>query len=163
MSFETVAVKSTDKTEIYQTLNEQLPLLLGDERDFIANAANTAALIFHTLPDLNWAGFYFFNGEELVVGPFQGKPACVRIQLGRGVCGAAAEKRETLVVPNVHEFSDHIACDSASNSEIVVPLVKNEKLIGVLDLDSPSFNRFDEQDRIELERAAEIFLKCTDF
>ncbi|MDQ4121077.1 MAG: GAF domain-containing protein [Acidobacteriota bacterium] len=163
MSFETVAVKSTDKTEIYQILNEQLPLLLGDERDFIANAANTAALIFHTLPDLNWAGFYFFNGEELVVGPFQGKPACVRIQLGRGVCGAAAEKRETQVVPNVHEFSDHIACDSASNSEIVVPLVKNEKLIGVLDLDSPSFNRFDEQDRIELERAAEIFLKFTDF
>lgn len=161
MSFETVAVRSADKTEVYRTLNEQLPLLLGDERDFIANAANAAALIFHTLPDLNWAGFYFFNGEELVVGPFQGKPACVRIKLGRGVCGAAAERRETLVVPNVHEFSDHIACDSASNSEIVVPLVKNDKLIGVLDLDSPSFNRFDEQDRIELERAAEIFLELT--
>jgi len=148
-----------DKTEVYRTLNEQLPLLLGEERDFIANAANTAALIFHTLPDLNWAGFYFFNGEELVVGPFQGKPACVRIALGRGVCGAAAEKRETLVVPNVHEFADHIACDSASNSEIVVPLVKNERLIGVLDLDSPSFNRFDEQDRIELERAVATFLE----
>jgi GAF domain-containing protein len=113
------------------------------------------------LPDLNWAGFYFFNGEELVVGPFQGKPACVRIALGRGVCGTAAEKRETLVVPNVHEFADHIACDSASNSEIVVPLVKNERLIGVLDLDSPNFNRFDEQDRIELERAAAIFLELT--
>jgi GAF domain-containing protein len=150
-----------DKTEVYRTLNEQLPLLLGDERDLIANAANAAALIFHTLPDLNWAGFYFFNGEELVVGPFQGKPACVRITLGRGVCGTAAEKRETLVVPNVHEFADHIACDSASNSEIVVPLVKNERLIGVLDLDSPSFNRFDEQDKIELERAAAIFLELT--
>ena len=161
MSFSTVAVGGMDKTEVYQTLNEQLPLLLGEERDFIANAANTAALIFHTLPDLNWAGFYFFNGEELVVGPFQGKPACVRIALGRGVCGTAAEKRETLVVPNVHEFADHIACDSASNSEIVVPLVKNERLIGVLDLDSPSFNRFDEQDRIELERAAAIFLELT--
>lgn len=162
MSFQTAAVEGLDKTEIYRTLNEQLPLLLGDERDLIANAANCAALIFHTLPDLNWAGFYFFNGEELVVGPFQGKPACVRIQLGRGVCGAAAERRETLVVANVHEFSDHIACDSASNSEIVVPLIKNEQLIGVLDLDSPSFNRFDEQDRIELERAAAIFLKLTD-
>lgn len=162
MSFSTVAVGGTDKTEIYRALNEQLPLLLGDERDFIANAANAAALIFHTLPDLNWAGFYFFNGEELVVGPFQGKPACVRIQMGRGVCGAAAERRETLVVPNVHEFADHIACDSASNSEIVVPLVKNDRLIGVLDLDSPSFNRFDEQDRIELERAAATFLELTE-
>src|SRR5215210_521540 len=134
MSFSTVSVGGLDKTEIYRTLNEQLPLLLGDERDFIANAANTASLIFYTLPDLNWVGFYFYNGEELVVGPFQGKPACVRIRLGRGVCGAAAEKRETIVVPNVHEFSDHIACDLASNSEIVVPLVKNDKLIGVLDL-----------------------------
>lgn len=162
MSFETLAVKGLDKTGIYQTLNEQLPLLLGDERDFVANAANTAALIFHTLSDLNWAGFYFFNGEELVVGPFQGKPACVRIRLGRGVCGAAAEKRETLVVPNVHEFADHIACDSASNSEIVVPLIKNEQLIGVLDLDSPSFNRFDEQDRIGLESAAKTFLELTE-
>jgi GAF domain-containing protein len=162
MSFSTVAVGGTDKTETYQTLNEQLPLLLGDERDFVANAANTAALIFHTLPDLNWAGFYFFNGEELVVGPFQGKPACVRIEIGRGVCGAAAERRETLVVPDVHEFADHIACDSASNSEIVVPLVKNEQLIGVLDLDSPSFNRFDDQDRIELERAAQTFLELTE-
>ena len=163
MSFSTVAVGGTDKTETYQTLNEQLPLLLGDERDFVANAANTAALIFHTLPDLNWAGFYFFNGEELVVGPFQGKPACVRIEIGRGVCGAAAERRETLVVPDVHEFADHIACDSASNSEIVVPLVKNERLIGVLDLDSPSFNRFDEEDRIGLERAAATFLELTEF
>lgn len=162
MSFNTIAVEGTDKTEIYRSLNEQLPLLLGDERDFIANAANTAALIFHTLPDLNWAGFYFYNGEELVVGPFQGQPACVRIALGRGVCGAAAERLETIVVPNVHEFPDHIACDSASNSEIVVPLVKNEKLVGVLDLDSPSFNRFDEQDRIEIERAVKIFLELTE-
>lgn len=163
MSFNTVAVSGLDKTEVYLTLNEQLPLLLSGEHDPIANAANTAALIFHTLPDLNWAGFYFYNGEELVVGPFQGKPACVRIRLGRGVCGAAAEKRETIVVPNVHEFSDHIACDSASNSEIVVPLVKNDRLIGVLDLDSPSFNRFDEQDKSELERAAATFLELTRF
>ena len=163
MSFSTVAVGGTDKTEIYQTLNEQLPLLLGDERDFVANAANTAALIFHALPDLNWAGFYFFNGEELVVGPFQGKPACVRIQIGGGGCGAAGERRETVIVENVHEFPGHIACDSASNSEIVIPLVKNEKLIGVLDIDSPVLNRFDEQDKAELEKAARIFLDATDF
>lgn len=154
---------SADKTEIYLELNEQLPLLIGDERDFIANAANFAALYFHGLPDLNWTGFYFIKNGELVVAPFQGKPACVRIKIGHGVCGTSAERRETIIVPNVHEFSGHIACDTASNSEIVVPLIKNGELLGVLDLDSPSFNRFDETDKKFLELAVLILIDKSEF
>jgi L-methionine (R)-S-oxide reductase len=157
------AVEVKNKAELYEHLNEHLMALLADERDVLANSANAASLIFHTLPELNWAGFYFMKNGELVLAPFQGKPACVRIAVGRGVCGTAAEKRETLVVANVHEFPGHIACDSASNSEIVVPLIKNGELLGVLDLDSPVFNRFDEEDKEGLEKVVEVFLNQTDF
>jgi GAF domain-containing protein len=132
---------------------------LADETDLVANAANTAALIYHTLPDINWAGFYFLKGDELLLGPFQGKPACVRIQLGKGVCGTAAAERKTLVVPDVQKFPGHIACDTASNSEIVVPLIKDNKLLGVLDVDSPALGRFDEEDQKGMERLVKIFMR----
>jgi len=155
---ELAPIVAADKTLLYAELEKQLRALLAGERDFIANAANTAALLHHTLPDVNWVGFYRLAGNELVLGPFQGKPACVRIPLGKGVCGTAAARRETVLVPNVHEFPGHIACDSASNSEIVVPLVKNGVLLGVLDLDSPKLGRFDAVDRRGLERAVEICL-----
>jgi GAF domain-containing protein len=136
--------------------------LLAGERDFIANAANFAALLFFSLLDLNWAGVYFYKDTGLVLGPFQGKPACVRIAIGEGVCGTAAQRRQTLIVDNVHEFRGHIACDSASNSEIVVPIVKDDRLIGVLDLDSPSFARFDEDDARGLNLLVNIFIECTE-
>src|SRR5438552_3083936 len=123
--------RSTAKTDLYDQLAAQLSSLLAGEGDLIANAANFASLIFHSLPDLNWAGFYFLKNDELVLGPFQGKPACVRIAIGQGVCGAAAQTRVTTIVPNVHEFPGHIACDSASNSEIVIPLIEGERLLGV--------------------------------
>jgi len=148
----------TSKHDLYDQLAAQLSSLLAGERDLIANAANSASLIFHSLSDLNWAGFYFEKDGELVLGPFQGKPACVRIRIGQGVCGAGAAKYETVIVPNVHEFPGHIACDSASNSEIVVPLMKDARLIGVLDLDSPSPARFDEDDARGLEELVRILL-----
>ena len=146
------------KRELYANLTAQLRSLLAGEADFIANAANLSSLLYHTLPDVNWAGFYLSRGDELVLGPFQGKPACVRIQIGKGVCGTAAEQRQTILVDNVNDFPGHIACDSASNSEIVVPLVKHERLLGVLDLDSPSFGRFDDDDARGLNELAEIFI-----
>jgi GAF domain-containing protein len=148
----------TSKTDLYDQLAAQLSSLLAGERDLIANAANFSSLVFHSLPDLNWAGFYFEKDGELVLGPFQGKPACVRIRIGQGVCGAGAAKCETVIVPNVHEFPGHIACDSASNSEIVVPLMKGARLIGVLDLDSPTASRFDQEDARGLEGLAGILL-----
>jgi GAF domain-containing protein len=151
------------KGELYAQLAAQLQSLLSGERDLIANTANCAALLFNALPDLNWSGFYFLKGEELVLGPFQGQVACVRIPLGKGVCGTAAARRETVLVPNVHDFPGHIACDSASNSEIVVPLVKDGRLIGVLDLDSPSCGRFDDEDAHGLKEVAEILISATDF
>ena len=137
---------TANKTELYQEMRSQLAGLLEGEPDAIANAANTAALLYQFLPDVNWVGFYFLQDRELVLGPFQGKPACVRIPLGKGVCGTAAERRESVLVADVHAFPGHIACDSASRSELVVPLVKNGRLMGVLDLDSPSMERFDEED-----------------
>jgi L-methionine (R)-S-oxide reductase len=146
------------KTDLYEKLAAQLSSLLAGERDLIANAANFSSLIFHSLPDLNWAGFYFEKDGELVLGPFQGQPACVRIKIGQGVCGAGAAKCETVIVPNVHEFPGHIACDSASNSEIVVPLFKASRLIGVLDLDSPVLLRFDQEDARGLESLVSILL-----
>src|SRR5438309_2651509 len=146
------------KVEVYNQLAAQLSSLLAGERDLIANAANFSSVIFHSLPDLNWAGFYFLKDDELVLGPFQGQPACVRIAMGKGVCGTAVAKRETVIVPNVHEFPGHIACDTASTSEIVVPIMKGEKLIGVIDLDSPSQSRFDEEDAAGLETLAGILL-----
>ncbi|MBU6165093.1 MAG: GAF domain-containing protein [Alphaproteobacteria bacterium] len=145
----------------YAQLHQQLALLIGDERDFVANMANMAALIFHQLPDLNWAGFYLLKDGELVLGPFQGKPACIRIALGRGVCGTAAATRITQLVPDVHAFPGHIACDADSRSEIVVPLIAAGRLIGVLDLDSPKPGRFDEDDRAGLEAAAGLLLDAS--
>ena len=162
MTFQIERKEAASKAGLYANLAEQLRSLLEGERDFIANAANFAALLYHSLPDLNWAGFYWQKNRELVLGPFQGKPACVRIAIGKGVCGTAAEQRQTILVDNVHEFPDHIACDSASKSEIVVPLIKHERLIGVLDLDSPSFARFDDEDARGLNELAEIFITVSD-
>ena len=150
--------QTMSKVELYDQLASQLSSLLAGERDLVANAANFSALIYHSLPDLNWAGFYFVKDDELVLGPFQGRPACVRIRVGQGVCGAGAAKCETVIVPNVHEFPGHITCDSASNSEIVVPLMKGSRLIAVLDLDSPVLGRFDQQDAAGLETLVRILL-----
>ncbi len=160
--FELKPIDAANKPELYDALTEQLAALLEHERDFIANAANTASLIYHTLPDLNWAGFYLLKNGELVLGPFQGKPACVRIAIGKGVCGTAAEHRQTVVVPDVNQFPGHIACDTASRSEIVVPLIRDGNLLGVLDIDSPVSGRFDEQDRAGCERLAAILLGASD-
>lgn len=151
------------KGEIYEELLRQAQGLLYGERDLIANAANVAALIWQIVPDLNWAGFYFIKGGELVLGPFQGKPACVRIAVGKGVCGTAVARRETMLVEDVHAFPGHIACDSASNSELVVPLIKGGKVHGVLDLDSPNFARFDAEDRRAFEALVAVFVEGTDF
>lgn len=146
------------KPEQYRQLLAQARALLDGERDRVANAANLAALIFHSLPSINWVGFYFHDGNELVVGPFQGLPACVRIALGKGVCGTAAASGQTQVVADVDAFPGHIPCDAASRSEIVVPLYHGEALIGVLDLDSPEPGRFDDEDRAGLEALARIYL-----
>src|SRR5262249_31737114 len=129
-----VKKRSAAKTQLYESLVAQLRSLLKGEYDFIANSANFSALVFNTLPDVNWAGFYLLHEGELVLGPFQGRPACVRIPLGKGVCGFAAKQGETVIVPNVHEFPGHIACDSASNSEIVIPLFDGERVLGVFDV-----------------------------
>ena len=150
------------KSEIYEELVRQTRGLLDGERDLIANSANLAALIWEIVPDLNWAGFYFMKGGELVLGPFQGKPACVRIAVGKGVCGTAAARRETVLVEDVHAFPGHIACDSASNSELVVPLIKGGAVRGVLDLDSPKFARFDAEDQSVFEQVVKIFVEGTD-
>jgi GAF domain-containing protein len=190
MSFTRTRYEFHDKDADYEQLASELTGLLADERDLVANAANTSALLFDALPGINWAGFYFVRGKstdgELVVGPFQGKPACVRIAMGKGVCGTAAANRTTIVVPDVHAFPGHIACDAASRSEIVIPLVywknglwpffghrlryrpqkarllrpaRRGVLIGVLDIDSPDLARFDEADRRGLERLARIFVE----
>src|SRR5947209_77347 len=158
MSFTGQRYDFEDKPRDYARLLAELNGLLAGEHDFVANAANTAALLFDALPGINWAGFYFWKEGELVVGPFQGKPACVRIALGRGACGTAAAERRTLVVPDVHAFPGHIACDVASRSELVVPLLRSDALVGVLDLDSPQPARFDEADARGLEAVAAAFL-----
>ena len=146
---------TTSKAELYSLLDAQLRALIEHEADAVANLANCAALLFHTLPDVNWAGFYLLKGAELVVGPFQGQPACVRIPLGKGVCGTAAERRATIRVANVDEFPGHIACDSASRSELVIPLINaSGTLAGVLDIDSPELDRFDAEDEAGLEAVA---------
>ncbi|MBN1394725.1 MAG: GAF domain-containing protein [Pirellulales bacterium] len=157
---------SPSKANLYERLLRQLRALLEGETDFIANAANTAALGYHNLPDVNWAGFYLCRGGQLVLGPFQGKPACQRIALGRGVCGAAAGRKTTILVPNVCEFPDHIACDSASKSEIAVPLIGGGRLLGVFDVDSPTISRFDAADQRGIEAIVACFLKnskCDNF
>jgi GAF domain-containing protein len=150
-----------DKDAAYAELATSLHALLHGERDVIANAANTAALLYWSLADLNWAGFYLVEPQrgDLLLGPFQGKPACVRIPVGRGVCGTAAQRRETVVVPDVHAFPGHIACDSASNSEIVVPVIQDGRLLGVLDVDSPVRARFDDADARGLEQLVRIFVE----
>ena len=158
----TPARKHASKSALYADLLEQANALFEGEHDFIANAANLSALLFHSLPDLNWAGFYFTKDEGLVLGPFQGKPACVRIALGKGVCGTAAAQRRTLVVPDVNAFPGHIACDAASRSEVVIPLVRFNRVIGVMDLDSPLAGRFDEEDARGLEALADVFLNAAD-
>lgn len=149
------------KREHYANLVQQARGLLAGERDLVANAANFSALVFHSLPGLNWCGFYLYDGRELVVGPFQGKPACIRIALGKGVCGSAAQTRQTQVVRDVHAFEGHIACDSASRSEIVVPLVKPDgSLLGVWDVDSPHVARFDDEDLAGMEALCAVFMEC---
>jgi GAF domain-containing protein len=150
--------KANEKAKLYASLVVQLMSLLKGEHDFIANAANFSALLFNSLPKVNWAGFYFLQGNELVLGPFQGNPACVRIPMGKGVCGVAAQQLETIIVPNVHEFPGHIACDVASNAEIVVPLFDGERLLGVLDLDSTVIGRFDDQDAEGLNELVTVFV-----
>jgi L-methionine (R)-S-oxide reductase len=150
------------KPAVYRELNQQLASLFADERDGLANSANFAALLYELLPDLNWAGLYFLKGEELVLGPFQGRVACVRIALGRGVCGTAARERRTIVVPDVHAFPGHIACDVRSRSEVVVPLLHGQNLLGVLDLDSPREARFDQEDAEGLETAVRLLLEHAD-
>jgi len=152
----------TDRRAVYARLLDQLAALLRGERDLIANAANMSALLYEHLEQVNWVGFYFARGQELVVGPFQGRPACVRIAWGRGVCGSAAARAETIVVQDVHQFPGHIACDTASRAEIVVPIVVHDQVVGVLDLDSPVQNRFDDIDREGLEQAVALFLRGTD-
>ena len=160
---ETALIPAENKQEFYAELAATLRAMLTGERDWLANLANTSALIFQMLPGLNWAGFYLMRGEGLVVGPFQGNPACVRISVGRGVCGTAVAERRSLVVPDVHAFPGHIACDSASKSELVVPLVQGNKVLGVLDLDSPSPERFDEDDRVGCEQLVATLLESSDF
>ena len=150
------------KTAAYLELNGQFSALLTGERDGLANAANLSALLFQALPGINWAGFYFLRGNDLVLGPFQGKVACVRITLGRGVCGTSALRRETIIVPDVHAFPGHIACDAASRSEIVVPLLSEGRLLGVLDLDSPELARFDAGDATGLAALVDQLLQKSD-
>jgi len=152
-------LSTDDKPRFYAELAAQARALLAGETDKIANAANFAALAYQALPTVNWAGFYFYDGAELVLGPFQGKPACVRIALNRGVCGAAAGQRRTQVVADVHAFPGHIACDAASRSEIVVPLVLDGRLLGVWDVDSPEPGRFDDEDRQGMEALCTVFLE----
>ena len=155
----TASTLSGSKPEQYRQLAEQARALLHGERDRIANAANLSALVYHALPELKWVGFYFFDGTELVVGPFQGLPACVRIPLTQGVCGAAARTRSTQRIEDVHAFPGHIACDAASQSELVVPLVHEGALVGVFDLDSPVRARFDVEDQEGLETIARLFVE----
>jgi L-methionine (R)-S-oxide reductase len=150
------------KRELYQELNLQLASLFADESDGLANTANLAALFFEALPDLNWLGFYFLRGDTLVLGPFQGKVACVRIAVGRGVCGTAAQTKQAVIVPDVHAFPGHIACDAASRSEIVLPLLQGNRLLGVLDLDSPREARFDDDDAEGLGVALQLLLSHSD-
>jgi GAF domain-containing protein len=152
-------IDAADKQTLYRDLASAVEGLVAGETDAVANMANTASVIFETLPDVNWVGFYRNVGGELVLGPFQGRPACIRIPFGTGVCGVAAQSRQVQCVEDVHTFPSHIACDSASNSEIVVPLIRDGELLGVLDIDSPSRARFDEEDEAGVARLAEILSK----
>ena len=162
--FAASTITTQDKAEFYREMADQLKGLLHDERDTIANAANLSALIFDLVDDLNWAGFYFLkSADELVLGPFQGKVACVRIAVGKGVCGTAVAEKRTMLVKDVHDFPGHIACDAASRSELVVPLIKDGKVLGVLDLDSPLAGRFETEDQVGFEALVAIYLQASDF
>lgn len=156
-------LKFETKEQTYKYMNIKLTGLIGSEEDWLANLSNASALIWLLIEDINWAGFYLYKKGKLVLGPFQGKPACVNIEIGKGVCGTAAETRTTQLVKNVHDFPGHIACDSASNSEIVVPIIHNEELIGVLDIDSPILNRFDEEDLKGFEKFVATLNKYMDW
>jgi L-methionine (R)-S-oxide reductase len=159
--FDHKIIDTADKGAFYAELAQQAGGLMAGEANLIANAANFAALMFNALPDVNWAGFYLYDGSELVVGPFQGKPACIRIALGRGVCGTAAQTRQTQLVEDVNAFDGHIACDAASLSEIVVPLVRADgSLLGVWDVDSPTAARFDQADQAGMELACAAFMRA---
>lgn len=151
------------REEFYEYLNNTLESLISGEGDWLANLSNSAALLWMMMEDINWAGFYLYKKGELVLGPFQGKVACTHIKIGKGVCGTAAEQRKTQLVKNVHEFPGHIACDSASNSEIVIPIIKNDRLIGVLDIDSPKLSRFDEKDKKYLDKFVNILEEYIEF
>jgi len=160
--FQTATIDHANKAEFYRELAQQLEALLTGESDMIANAANTSALMFQMMPELNWAGFYLLKSEgELVLGPFQGKPACVRIPVGKGVCGTAVERKSSVVVEDVHAFPGHIACDAASRSELVVPLIHEGRVLGVIDLDSPVPSRFDAEDQTGIEKLAAIFIAAS--
>ncbi|WP_240485065.1 GAF domain-containing protein [Aestuariibacter salexigens] len=148
---------TTNKAELYQQILEQVKAITFDETDAVANMANISAVLFHAMPDINWAGFYLYKQQQLILGPFQGKPACIRIAMGKGVCGTAAELMTIQRIENVHEFKGHIACDSASNSEIVIPVTLNGELYGVLDIDSPQFARFDDVDQHGLTAVVKHF------
>lgn len=160
--FQAATISASDKPGFYRELVQQLEGLLHGERDAIANAANLSALLYDAMPRLNWAGFYLMRSGELVLGPFQGKPACVRIPVGRGVCGTAVAKRESILVEDVHAFPGHIACDAASRSELVVPLIRDGEVIGVIDLDSPEPGRFDTDDQAGIEAIASLYLAASD-
>ncbi|MBA4221736.1 GAF domain-containing protein [Bosea vestrisii] len=160
--FQAATISASDKPGFYRELMQQLEGLLHGERDAIANAANLSALLYDAMPRLNWAGFYLMRDGELVLGPFQGKPACVRIPVGRGVCGTAVAKRESVLVEDVHAFPGHIACDAASRSELVVPLIRDGEVIGVIDLDSPDPGRFDTDDQAGIEAIASLYLEASD-
>lgn len=160
--FQAARISASDKPDFYRELVQQLEGLLHGERDAIANAANLSALLFDAMPRLNWAGFYLMRGGELVLGPFQGKPACVRIPVGRGVCGTSVARRESILAEDVHAFPGHIACDAASRSELVVPLIRDGEVIGVIDLDSPEPGRFDADDQAGIEAIVNIYLEASD-
>lgn len=160
--FQAATISAGDKPGFYGELLQQLEGLLHGERDAIANAANLSALLFDAMPRLNWAGFYLMRGGELVLGPFQGKPACVRIPIGRGVCGTAVARRKSVLVEDVHAFPGHIACDAASRSELVVPLIRDGEVIGVIDLDSPEPGRFDADDQAGIEAIASLYIEASD-
>ncbi|MDF2514359.1 MAG: hypothetical protein K0S04_4225 [Herbinix sp.] len=161
--YETLSMYPEDKSEFYELLQSQLKALLDNEPFLIPNLSNAAALLAGALKDINWAGFYLIHNNELLLGPFQGKPACIHIPIGKGVCGTAVSERRTQLVPDVHEFPGHIACDSASRSEIVVPLLVNGEIVGVLDIDSPVTDRFNKEDQEGLEEFARILTSGSDW
>ncbi|HHV12772.1 MAG TPA: GAF domain-containing protein [Clostridiales bacterium] len=161
--YETLLIYPEEKTEFYQLLHSQLKSLLENETFLIPNLSNASALLAGALKDINWAGFYLIRNGELLLGPFQGKPACIHIPIGKGVCGTAVSEDKTQLVPDVHEFPGHIACDSASRSEIVVPIHAGSRIVGVLDIDSPSLGRFDHADQNGLEKFVELLAAGTDW